>query len=176
MAQPPGREPRFDVLHPTETGPETEYVSFDRLRVLRVLTRIIADLDELASFPPNVDEEEAKGEDAEAGRVRHRKRLAEPDPPPKRLAIRENEPLCGSCWIFRHPRGGKRARSRPFRLNVLAHVSRLRLLARKTQSALPESVRPVSKSSTGPSLGRTPERRSALSEPREPGSAHPAGS
>jgi hypothetical protein len=32
--------------------------------VLRVLTRIIADLDEPASFPPIVDEEEAKGEDA----------------------------------------------------------------------------------------------------------------
>ena len=44
---------------------------------------------ELASFPPIVDEEEAKGEDAEARRVRHRKRLAEPDPPPKRLSIRE---------------------------------------------------------------------------------------
>jgi hypothetical protein len=72
-----------------ETDPETEHVSFDRRRVLRVLTRIIADLDELASFPPIADEEEAKGEDAEARRVRHRKRLAEPDPPPKRLSIRE---------------------------------------------------------------------------------------
>jgi len=57
--------------------------------VLRVLTRIIADLDKPASFPPIVDEEEANGEDAEARRVRHRKRLAEPDPPPKRLSIRE---------------------------------------------------------------------------------------
>ena len=72
-----------------ETDPETEYVSFDRRWVLRVLTRIIADLDELASFPLIVDEEEAKGEEAEARRVRHRKRLAEPDPPPKRLSIRE---------------------------------------------------------------------------------------
>ena len=54
-----------------------------------MLTRIIADLDELAGFPPIVDEEEAKVEDAEARRVRHRKRLAEPDPPPKRLSIRE---------------------------------------------------------------------------------------
>ena len=89
MAHPPGREPRFDVLHPTETDPETEYVSFDRPRVLRVLTPIIADLEELARFPPIADEEEAKGEDAEAGRVRHRKRLAEPDPPPKRLSMRE---------------------------------------------------------------------------------------
>jgi hypothetical protein len=72
-----------------ETDPETEYVSFDRPRMLWVLTRIIADLDELASFPLIVDEQEAKGEGAEARRVRHRKRLAEPDPPPKRLSIRE---------------------------------------------------------------------------------------
>ena len=71
-----------------ETDPETEYVSFDRPRVLRVLTRIIADLDELASFPPLADKE-AKNENAETRRVRHRQRLAEPDPPPKRLTVRE---------------------------------------------------------------------------------------
>ena len=71
-----------------ETDPETEYVSFDRPRVLRVLARIIADLDELAGFPPLV-EEEAKNEGAEARRVRHRQRLAEPDPPPRRLTARE---------------------------------------------------------------------------------------
>src|SRR4051794_30100035 len=35
-----------------ETDPETEYVSFDRPRGLRVLSRIIADLDRLAGFPP----------------------------------------------------------------------------------------------------------------------------
>src|SRR5437016_1145862 len=33
-----------------ETDPETEYVAFDHPRVLRVLARIIADLDELAGF------------------------------------------------------------------------------------------------------------------------------
>jgi hypothetical protein len=71
-----------------ETDPETEYVSFDRPRVLRVLARIIADLDELAGFPP-IAEEEAKNENVEARRVRHRQRLAEPDPPPKRLSMRE---------------------------------------------------------------------------------------
>jgi hypothetical protein len=71
-----------------ETDPETEYVAFDRARVLRVLARIIADLDELAGFPP-VAEEEAKKGGVEARRVRHRRRLAEPDPPPKRLTVRE---------------------------------------------------------------------------------------
>jgi hypothetical protein len=71
-----------------ETDPETEYVSFDRPRVLRVLARIIADLDGLAGFPP-IAEEEAKKGGAEARRARHRRRLAEPDPPPKRLTMRE---------------------------------------------------------------------------------------
>ena len=76
-----------------ETDSETEYVSFDCPRVLRVLARIIADLDELAGFPPFADAEEAKGEDAEARRVRHRRRWAEPDPPPKRLSMREERAM-----------------------------------------------------------------------------------
>ena len=71
-----------------ETDPETEYVAFDRPRVLRVLARIIADLDGLAGLPPIAEEEVKKG-GAEARRARHRRRLAEPDPPPKRLTVRE---------------------------------------------------------------------------------------
>ncbi len=42
----------------------------------------------LAGFPP-IAEEETKKRSAEARRVRHRQRLAEPDPPPKRLTVRE---------------------------------------------------------------------------------------
>ena len=72
-----------------ETDAEMEYVSFDRPRVLRVLARIIADLDELAGFPPIAEEKAAQAEDAEARGVRHRQRLAEPEPPPKRLSMRE---------------------------------------------------------------------------------------
>ena len=59
-----------------ETDPETEYVSFDRPRVLRVLSHIIADLDELAGYPPIADEEQAEVEDPEARRARHRRRQA----------------------------------------------------------------------------------------------------
>jgi len=66
-----------------ETDPETEYVSFDRPRVLQVLSHIIADLDELAGYPPIADEEQAEVKDPEARRARHRRRLAEPDPPAK---------------------------------------------------------------------------------------------
>src|SRR3954449_8694794 len=47
-----------------ETDPETEYVAFDRPRVLRVLARIIADLDELAGYPPITEARAVKGEDA----------------------------------------------------------------------------------------------------------------
>jgi DNA-binding IclR family transcriptional regulator len=71
-----------------ESDPETEYVAFDRPRVLRVLARVIADLDGLAGSPP-IAEEQAKKGSAEARRVRHRQALAEPDPPPRRLTVRE---------------------------------------------------------------------------------------
>ena len=61
--------------------------------MLRGLARIIADLDELAGRPPLTAAEEAKVENAEARRVRHRRRLAEPSPPPKRLSMREERAM-----------------------------------------------------------------------------------
>jgi hypothetical protein len=76
-----------------ETDPETENVSFDRPRVLRVLARIIAGLDELAGYPPIDEEKGAKVEDVEARRVRHRQRLAEPETPPTRLSMREERAM-----------------------------------------------------------------------------------
>jgi hypothetical protein len=72
-----------------ESDPETEYVAFDRPRVFRVLARIIADLDELAGYPPIAAEGRTEGKNAEARRAHHRRRLAEPDPPPKRLSVQE---------------------------------------------------------------------------------------
>ena len=89
-----------------ETDPETEYVAFDRPRVLRVLARIIADLDDLAGNPPIAEEEATQGEDAEARRVRHRRRLAEPDPPPKRLSVQEERAALGDALgLPPHKRG-----------------------------------------------------------------------
>ena len=81
-------EPVVVNLRP-ETDPETEYVAFDRPRVLRVLARIIADLDELAGYPPIAAESRTEGKNAEARRAHHRRRLAEPDPPPKRMTVQE---------------------------------------------------------------------------------------
>ena len=72
-----------------ETDPETEYVAFDRPCVLRVLARIIADLDELAGYRPIDAGSRAEGKTAEARRAHHRRRLAEPDPPPKRMTVQE---------------------------------------------------------------------------------------
>jgi hypothetical protein len=71
-----------------ESDPETEHVSFDRPRVLRVLARIIADLDGLAGFPPIAEEDVKKGS-VETRRARHRRRLAEADPPAKPLTVQE---------------------------------------------------------------------------------------
>jgi hypothetical protein len=70
-----------------DTDTETEFVRFDRTRVLRVLARIVADLDELAGKPLAAIEDQAEPD--EAARVRHRRRLAEPEHPPKPLTQRE---------------------------------------------------------------------------------------
>ena len=81
-------EPVVVNLRP-ETDRETEYVAFDRPRVLRVLARIIADLDELAGYPPSSAESRTEGKNVEARRAHHRRRLVEPDPPPKRMTVQE---------------------------------------------------------------------------------------
>jgi hypothetical protein len=70
-----------------ESEEETEFVPFDRPRVLRVMARMAADLDELARRPREHTEESAAGR--EALRARHRQRLAEPEPPPRRLRPQE---------------------------------------------------------------------------------------
>jgi hypothetical protein len=66
---------------------DPEFVRFDRARVLRVLARIVADLDKLAGKPLAVVEDQAEA--GEAARARHRRRLAEPEHPPKPLTQRE---------------------------------------------------------------------------------------
>jgi hypothetical protein len=58
-----------------ETDPEAEFLVFDRSRVLRVLGRIIAGLDEPPGSPPIAAESRTEGETAAAGRAHHRRRL-----------------------------------------------------------------------------------------------------
>jgi len=71
----------------SDTEEETEFVSFDRPRVLRVLARIAADLDALARSPlplaPSPAEENGDP------RALHRRRLAEPEPTPRRRSVQE---------------------------------------------------------------------------------------
>ena len=60
---------------------ETEFVSFDRPRVVRVLERIAADLDKLSLVPNDSQaEKEANQHDPQA---RHRRELAEPSREPR---------------------------------------------------------------------------------------------
>ena len=70
-----------------DTDVETEFVSFDRPRVVRVLERIAADLDNLGLVPnhPQADNE-SNQDDPQA---RHRRELAEPSREPKKLSHRE---------------------------------------------------------------------------------------
>ena len=70
-----------------DTELETEFVSFDRRRVLRVLERIAADLDDLSRLPNDAHtDKESTPQDAQA---RHRHELAEPPPEPKKLSHQE---------------------------------------------------------------------------------------
>jgi hypothetical protein len=67
---------------------ETDFVAFDRLRVVRVLERIAADLDNLSLVPndPHADKESNRHDP----RARHRHELAEPSRrEPKKLSHRE---------------------------------------------------------------------------------------
>jgi transposase len=68
---------------------ETEFVAFDRPRVVRVLERIAGDLDTLSLVPhdPHVDKE-SKHHDP---RARHRHELAEPPRELKKLSHREQQ-------------------------------------------------------------------------------------
>jgi hypothetical protein len=70
-----------------ESEDETEFVPFDRPRVLQVLAGMAADLDELARRPR--ENTEALAESREELRAWHRQRLAEPEPQPRRLSQRE---------------------------------------------------------------------------------------
>ncbi len=65
---------------------ETEFVGFDRPRLVRVLERNAADLDNL-SLAPN--DPHADNESNNHSQARHRHELAEPPPKPKKLSHRE---------------------------------------------------------------------------------------
>jgi hypothetical protein len=64
-----------------DTDTETEYVRFDRLRVMRILERIVADLDQLAEGGEPQSDDDPTAE--------HRRRLAAVPEPARRLSTRQ---------------------------------------------------------------------------------------
>jgi len=77
---------------------KTEFVRFDRSRVLRVLSRIVADLDELACGSNGTNSVDIV--DNEEAQAKHRQRLAEPEPKPQRLSQREErDALREACGL-----------------------------------------------------------------------------
>ena len=104
-----------------ETDPETEYVAFDRPRVLRVLARIIADLDDLAGNPPIAEEEasQRRGRRGPTGSSPATAGGARPTAEAVERAGRTGD-AAGPCWISRRPSGVERAGSGPSRRDVSA--------------------------------------------------------
>ena len=65
-----------------DTDENTEYVSFDQARVMRILGRIASDLEDLAAGRKNPQDQDNPA-------ARHRRQLAEPQEQPKKLSTRE---------------------------------------------------------------------------------------
>jgi hypothetical protein len=97
-----------------DTDEHTEFVRFDHARVLRVMARVIADLDALAQRKPASEAENP--EDNSDPSKRHRRRLAEPEEQPRgRTAKEQREALRKAFGLpyyngdyadyFRHIRG-----------------------------------------------------------------------
>jgi len=75
-----------------ETDPKTAWVAFDQARVWRVLKRIAADLDELSGRKTPSENGESTVDTQVAG-VKHRRRLAEPEPELSSLSQREQRAI-----------------------------------------------------------------------------------
>ena len=75
-----------------ETDPKTAFVAFDQVRVWRVLKRIAADLDELSGRQTPRANGDATGDTPVAG-VKHRRRLAEPEPEVSSLSQHEQRAI-----------------------------------------------------------------------------------
>lgn len=75
-----------------ESDPKTAYVAVDREWVLRVLKRVAANLDQLSGTLSPTEEEQVGLEPVIAG-VKHRHRLAEPEPELSSLTQREQRAI-----------------------------------------------------------------------------------
>jgi DNA-binding transcriptional MerR regulator len=75
-----------------ETDPKTAFVAFDQARVWQVLKRIAADLDELSGRKTPSENGDATITTQVAG-IKHRRRLAEPEPELSSLSQREQRAI-----------------------------------------------------------------------------------
>ncbi|MEM9006339.1 MAG: hypothetical protein AAGE59_22780 [Cyanobacteria bacterium P01_F01_bin.86] len=75
-----------------ESDPRTAYVSVNQSWVLRVLKRVTADLDRLSGHLRPIEENDEREEPITAG-VKHRYRLAEPEPELSSLSQREQRAI-----------------------------------------------------------------------------------
>jgi hypothetical protein len=96
---------------------ETEFVAFDRPRVVRVLERIAADLDNLSLVPndPHADKESNHHDP----RTRHRHELAEPSREPKKLSHREQRTALRARWDYRQSKKIKPCVQKTERLSTI---------------------------------------------------------
>ena len=75
-----------------ESAPERSYVGIDQAWVMRVLKRIIADLDKLSGHL-SPTEESTEEEDPITAGIAHRRRLAEPEPTMSSLSQRDQRAI-----------------------------------------------------------------------------------
>ena len=75
-----------------ESDSKTAFAGVDHKWVLRVLSRIAADLDRLSGYPVMNDERNTEPDPSTAG-IKHRRRLAEPEPVMSSLSQREQRAI-----------------------------------------------------------------------------------
>jgi hypothetical protein len=85
------------VISTTETDPRPKHFSSDRLGLRRVPPRFIADLEEVAGYPPIVAVKAAVVDDAQSRRIRHRNRQMELEPPPESSSVQRARVAIGHC-------------------------------------------------------------------------------
>ncbi len=86
------RGERVVVSLRAESDPKTAYVSINQAWVLRVLKRVTADLDRLSGDLSPIEENHEREDPITAG-VKHRYRLAEPEPELSSLSQREQRAI-----------------------------------------------------------------------------------
>jgi len=86
-----------------DTDDQTQFTRFDHARVMRVLVRIISDLDELARRGPP-DEAKVPEDDVDPLK-RHQRRLAEPEEKPRGRTAKEQREALRQAFGLPHYNG-----------------------------------------------------------------------